>query len=73
MNKFYLTSLLVFLVCMVNKVFLAKLPVTNFVTFCCSCARNVVKHLSHVKAAFLLKPQKYFLYTQTTFPCQKLG
>ena len=46
--------------------------------FCCLCARNVVKHLSHIKAAqnhnsifralvkFSLGPQ-----TRTNFPCPK--
>ena len=36
--------------------------------FGCLSQRNVVKHLSHVKAAFCLpKPYKYFLYTCQIF------
>jgi hypothetical protein len=51
---------------------------------CCSCARNVVKHLSRVKAAFCLpKTTEVFLvhlssfpwrpHTRTNFPCPKAG
>jgi hypothetical protein len=41
----------------------------NKYKFCCSCARNVVKHLSHIKTAFcsVAKTIEVFLVYLSTF------